>query len=156
MGLWRQPRPIWWICVMLVQSWACHAFCQYLHMSKMSSSTCDSISIIKIYQIDLYKMYNDPNISFHLENFIKFMDVVVNTSSRITKDWVTNLNDGTRHLPLHIFGQFHMVHFVDSLSNIQFAITWECFQQVIKVVKVQCIIAHICWSLNSRVEVFRS
>jgi hypothetical protein len=72
-------------------------------------------------------MYNDPNISFHVENFIKFMDVVANTSSMITEDWVTNLNDGTRHLPLHIFGQFHVVHFVDSLNNIQFAIIWECF-----------------------------
>jgi hypothetical protein len=54
-------------------------------MSKMSSSTCASIVIVKIYQIDLYKMYNDPNISFHLENFIKFMDVA-NTSSRIIED----------------------------------------------------------------------
>lgn len=127
MGLWRQPRPFWWICVMLVQSWVCHVFCQCLHMPKMFSSTCDSIGIVKIYQIDLYKMYNDPNISFHLENFIKFMNVVPNISSRITEDWVTNLNDGTRHLPLHIFGQFHMVHFVYFLSNIQFANTWEYF-----------------------------
>jgi hypothetical protein len=110
----------------------------------MSSSTGDSIVIVKIYQIDLYKMYNDPNISFHLENFIKFMDVVANTSSRIIENWVTKLMMAQGTCLLHIFGQFHFVHFVDSLSNIQFAITWECFHQVIKVVKAQCIIAHIC------------
>ncbi len=62
-------------------------------------------------------MYDDPNNSFDLENFIEFMDIVANISSRITEDWVTNLNDGTRHLPLHIFGQFQGTCLWTSLDN---------------------------------------
>ncbi len=35
---------------------------------------------------DLYKMYNDFNTSFQLENFPKFIDVIANTSCRIDQD----------------------------------------------------------------------
>jgi hypothetical protein len=88
---------------------------------------CDYIAIVEIYQIDLYKMYIDPTTSFRLENFLEFIDVVINISCKITQDWVTNLNDGIKHLVFHIIGQFHMVHCVDSLIGIHFTIIQESF-----------------------------
>jgi len=65
---------------------------------------CDYITIIQIYQIDLYKIYNGPHIWFQLENFSKFMDVVANTSCRITQDWVSNLNNCAKHVCFYIIG----------------------------------------------------
>ncbi len=99
---------------------------------------CDCIAVVKICQADLYKMYIDPTISFRPKFFLEFIDVVANTSQRITQDWVINLNDGIEHVAFHIIGQFHMVHYVDSLTSIHFAIIWEGFDQAITFVKVQC------------------
>jgi acetyl/propionyl-CoA carboxylase alpha subunit len=65
---------------------------------------CDYIIAVKICQGDLYKMYNDFNISFQLESFPKFTDMVTNTSCRIAQDWVINLNDGTKQLNFHTMG----------------------------------------------------
>jgi hypothetical protein len=50
---------------------------------------------------------------------------------------VIDLNDGIEHVALHIIGQFHMVHYVDSLISIHFAIIWEGFDQAITSVKAQ-------------------
>jgi hypothetical protein len=47
---------------------------------------CDYIAAIKICQGNLYKMYNDFNTSFQLENFPQFTNVVTNTSCKITQD----------------------------------------------------------------------
>jgi hypothetical protein len=82
---------------------------------------CDYIAIVKICQANLCKMYIDPTTSFQPEIFLESTNVV-NTSGRITQDWMTDVNDGIKHLASHIIGQFHMVHYVDSLTNIHFAI----------------------------------
>jgi hypothetical protein len=76
---------------------------------------CGYVVVVKICQVNLYKMYNDPT---HFENFLEFMDVVANTSYKITQDWVSNLNGGIKHLIFCIIGQSHMVCFVDYLINI--------------------------------------
>jgi len=47
---------------------------------------CDYIAIVKICQSNLYMMYGDSNTSFQITNFPKFIDVVANTSSRVTHD----------------------------------------------------------------------
>jgi hypothetical protein len=67
-----------------------------------------------------------------------FIDVVVNTSYKITQNWVIDLNDGIKHLAFCIIGLFCMVHYVDSITNMHFAITREGFYQAIKNVKAQC------------------
>ncbi len=59
---------------------------------------CDYIINVKICQVNLYKMYNDPTTSFQHENIIEFTNVVANTSCTITHDWVINLNDDNEHL----------------------------------------------------------
>jgi hypothetical protein len=56
---------------------------------------CDYIAIVKICQSNLYMMYGDSNTNLQVANFPKFIDVVGNTSCRVTHDWVTNINDGT-------------------------------------------------------------
>jgi hypothetical protein len=40
----------------------------------------DYIVVVKICQVDLYKMYSDPTTSFRHENFLEFINVVTNTS----------------------------------------------------------------------------
>ncbi len=40
----------------------------------------DYIVVVKIFHIDLYKMYSDPTTSFQHENFAEFTNVVTNTS----------------------------------------------------------------------------
>ncbi len=40
----------------------------------------DYIVVVKIFQVDLYKMYSDPTTSFQHENFPEFTNVVANTS----------------------------------------------------------------------------
>ncbi len=71
-------------------------------------------------------------------NSPKFTDVVANTSCRIDQDQVINLNDGIKHLSVHIMGQSHLVHSVDPLIGFHFAITRDGFEITIKVVKTQC------------------
>jgi hypothetical protein len=67
---------------------------------------------------------------------------VANTTCKIIQDWLTNLNDGIEHLAFRIIGQSHMVHCVNSLTNIHFAVIYEGFDQVIKTIKVQCIVIY--------------
>ncbi len=81
------------------------------------------------------------HISFQPENFLELMDVVANTSYKITQNWVSNLNGGIKHLIFCIIGQSHMVCFFDYLINIHSIIIQEGFDQVIRGVKVQCTIA---------------
>jgi hypothetical protein len=78
-------------CVMLAQSWACHVFCLCWNfvnvLMKFAQARdvfiCDYndyIVVVKICQVDLYKMYSDPTTSFQHENFLEFTIVVANTS----------------------------------------------------------------------------
>jgi hypothetical protein len=62
---------------------------------------CEYIALVKICQTNLYKMYSDPATSFQPKNFLEFTNVV-NTSCRITQDWVIDLNDGNEHLAFRI------------------------------------------------------
>jgi hypothetical protein len=55
---------------------------------------------------------------------------------------VIDLNDGTEHLTFHIIRYSHMVHYVDYLNGIHFAIIWKGFDQTITSMKVQCIVAY--------------
>jgi hypothetical protein len=55
----------------------------------------DYIAIVKIYHPNLYKRYGDSNTSFQVANFLKFIDVIINTSCRIVQNWVIDLNGGT-------------------------------------------------------------
>ncbi len=87
---------------------------------------CVHIAIIKIYQVDWYKMIVIHTFHFKLNFFLKFMDVA-NTSCRIIQEWVTHLNDGIKYLTFCIIGKFHMVHFVDSLISIHSTFTPKGF-----------------------------
>jgi hypothetical protein len=100
---------------------------------------CGYIAIVKICQIDVYKMYSDPTTSFQPKNFLEFTNVA-NTSCRITQDWVINLNDGNEYLAFCIIGQSHMLHYIVNLTSEHSLVIWEGFDQAIKVVKVQYII----------------
>jgi len=80
---------------------------------------CDYIPDLKICNADLFKMYINPTTSFQLENFPEFRDVA-NTSYKITQNWVTDLNDGIKHLAFYIIKQSRMVHYVESLIGIHF------------------------------------
>jgi hypothetical protein len=86
-------------------------------------------------------MRETKHISFQIEIFSKFMDVA-NTSCRIIQEWVIHLNDGIQHLTFCIIGQFHMVHFVDSLINIHSIVSPKGFHQTIRTIKVPCIVAY--------------
>jgi hypothetical protein len=67
---------------------------------------------------------------------------VANTSFRIIQEWVIHLNDGIKHLTFCVIGQFHMVHFVDSLISIHSTITPKDFHQTIRTIKVPCIVVY--------------
>jgi hypothetical protein len=58
---------------------------------------CDYITIVKICQTNLYKMYSDPTTSFQRNFFPKFTNVA-NTSCGITQDWMIDLNNGNERL----------------------------------------------------------
>jgi hypothetical protein len=98
---------------------------------------CVHIIIIKIYQVDRYKMIVIH--TFQIENFLKFMDVA-NTSYKIIQEWMIHLNDGIKHLTFCIIGQFYTVHFVNSLISIHSTITQKGFHQTIRTIKIQCIV----------------
>jgi hypothetical protein len=55
-------------------------------------------SLVKIYQVDLYMMYLDPSTNYQHDHFEVFSDVVENSSTTITKDWVIDLNNGMETL----------------------------------------------------------
>jgi hypothetical protein len=69
-----------------------------------------------------------------LQTFM-FIDVVVNTSCKIMQDWITNINDGIKHLFFGFIGQSHMVHSIDPLIRLHFLITHNDFETTIIVVK---------------------
>ncbi len=52
---------------------------------------------------------------------------VANTSRKIIQDCLTNLNDSIEHLAFRSIGQSHMVHRVNSLTNIHFVVIYEGF-----------------------------
>jgi hypothetical protein len=56
---------------------------------------CHYITIVEFFQVDLYKMCNEPTISFQPKYFLEFTNVVANTSYWIIQEWVIDLNDGT-------------------------------------------------------------
>ncbi len=68
-------------------------------------------------------MYNNPTISFQLENFLEFIDMIANTSCRISQNWVKKLNNGIEHLVFCIIGKSRMVHYVDFIINMHFKVS---------------------------------
>ncbi len=57
---------------------------------------CDFVPTIKICQIDFFMMYFDIMTSYQHEHFQVFCDVVNNSSTTITQDWVINLNTSAK------------------------------------------------------------
>jgi hypothetical protein len=51
------------------------------------------------------------------------------------QDWITNLNDGIKHLSFWFMGQSHMVHSIDPLIGLHFLIIHNDFETTIIVVK---------------------
>ncbi len=59
---------------------------------------CDFVPTIKICQIDFVMMYFDLMTNYQREHFQVFCDVVDNSSTTITQDWVINLNTSAKTL----------------------------------------------------------
>jgi hypothetical protein len=90
---------------------ACHVYCICWNLSMLWWSlhkrffVCDYIAIVKIYQVDMYKMNSDLHNSFKPKFFLKVTQMFnANTSCKITQDWVIGLNDGIEHLTFCIIG----------------------------------------------------
>ncbi len=83
-------------------------------------------------------MYNDPTISFQLENFLEFTNVIANTFCRISQNWVNKWNDGIEHFVFCIIGKSHMVHYVHFVINMHFGVIKNGFDHVIKALKIRC------------------
>jgi len=67
---------------------------------------------------------------------LMFIDVVVNTSCKITQDWIIiDLNDGIEHLAFWIIKQSHMVHSIDPLIGFHFLVSHNDFETTIINVK---------------------
>ncbi len=56
--------------------------------------------------------------------------MIVNASCKIVQDWVTDLNDGIKHLAFWIIGQSHMVHVSNPLTRIHFLVIREALKQL--------------------------
>ncbi len=79
---------------------------------------CGYVVVVKICQVNLYIMYNDPT---HFILAWKLYWIHGCCCKHILLDyprWVTNLNGGIKHLVFCIIGQSHMLCFVDYLINI--------------------------------------
>jgi hypothetical protein len=95
---------------------------------------CVHIIIIKIYQVDWYKMVVIHTFHFKLKTFLSSW--MLQTHFRIIQEWMIHLNDGIKHLTFPIIGQFYTSHFVNSLISIHSTTTQKGFHQTIRTIKV--------------------
>jgi hypothetical protein len=57
---------------------------------------CNFVTIIKIFQANIFMTYFDPFTSYQHEHFQVFCDIVDNNFTTIMQDWIIDLDSGTK------------------------------------------------------------
>jgi len=99
---------------------------------------CDFITIVKICEGDVYKMYCDNQFYFQGDIFRNFHALINFAHESISLQWITNLNKGIDHLAFKFVKQHVWATYVDQIGAYGF-VTRHVFEKVVAFVKQQCI-----------------
>ncbi len=101
---------------------------------------CDFVATIEIYQVYLYMMYSNPSNNYQHDHFQVFSDVVENSSTISTKNWVIDLNNGMETLVFGMVSHSYATHIFNMLIGIKQHVYKAIFETSIMQMKGRCFV----------------
>jgi len=84
---------------------------------------CDFVAIVKVCQVDLYRLYKDKGTSYSSDEFWSFNNLLECNHEQIHVKWITNLNDDSVVLVSIYHGnQIHEGHKSGLVDHVEWAI----------------------------------
>jgi hypothetical protein len=100
----------------------------------------DYVTVVKLWQAEIFMMYCDADANFSPAHFPLFNDIVTDHSYTISQEWVTDLNNGNESLSFRIANHTYPAHQL-GLHGEQMSVSRDDFLVAVNSVKEQCSLA---------------
>jgi hypothetical protein len=102
---------------------------------------CDYLAAVKVYQLQLYQLYQDPGTCFKSDAFREMTDLISCKHSTISMQWMPtdmDLNEvGMEYLAYQCKDSYYPATMIDASCRVH-KVTWEAFTVVVDDVKLLC------------------